>query len=266
MNADLQQFFQLIPNEEAARLYIETKRWSGTPVCTTCSSTNVAECKDHRPLPYRCRDCRKHFSVRTGIALAGSRTELQKWLQIIYVLTSRREGIASNQLAEVLEIDERTTRALAYSIHDLLLSDQQDKKLRRTRRHGIIDPIDAGFDAVVDKLVVNRLSPPPANTTFADEVAGYEYERVKGTLRAVFRALLTVELRTWEGELPDEMWQKFRNLTQWRDSLQSRPQWWNTLVAELLYESLDAGVVRYLLALKPEAAALLAKAKQRYGR
>ncbi|MDR0781206.1 MAG: transposase [Pseudomonadales bacterium] len=243
---DLEHFFKLIPNEEAARLYFETKRWSGTPTCMTCGSTNVAECNNHRPLPYRCRDCRKHFSVRTGVAIGGSRTELQKWLQVVYLLTSLREGVASEQLAQAVGIDERTICTLAQCIHSFYLNGKNYEELRRTRRHGIIEPVAATFDEVVGRLVVERSPASPR----IDEAADYEYERIKGILLAVFRSLLTVELRTWEEKLPDDLWQEFRSLTQWRDNLPNRPPWWNKLVAELLYESFDVGVARYLLAVK----------------
>jgi transposase-like protein len=154
-NLDLQQFFRLIPNEDAARRYLEAKRWNGTPVCVECGSTNVAECKDHRPLPYRCRDCRKHFSVRGGSVLAGSRLALQKWLQIIYLLTSLREGIPSLQLAQALGAGERTTCELAHCIHNLYRSRKSRKKPQNPRQYRVIEPIGEAFDAAVVKLVAD---------------------------------------------------------------------------------------------------------------
>ena len=46
-------------------------------------------------MPYRCRDCRQHFSVRTGTVLAESRLSLHKWLMAIYMMTTARKGTSS---------------------------------------------------------------------------------------------------------------------------------------------------------------------------
>jgi len=62
----LYQFFKRFPDEETAHLYYEQKRWSSGIICPHCGSHQISECKGHRPMACRCRDCRKHFSVRTG--------------------------------------------------------------------------------------------------------------------------------------------------------------------------------------------------------
>ena len=46
-------------------------------------------------MPYRRRDCRKHFSVRTGTVLAESKLPVRKWLMATYLMTSARKGISS---------------------------------------------------------------------------------------------------------------------------------------------------------------------------
>lgn len=118
----LYQFFERFPNEEAARLYFEKNRWGDEPACGHCGSLNVNECKDHRPMPYRCRDCRKHFSVRTGTVLAESRLGLHKWLMAIYIITTARKGIPSPQMAHELGITQKSAWFLAQRIRETWLS------------------------------------------------------------------------------------------------------------------------------------------------
>lgn len=120
------QFFQRFPDEEAARKHFEAQRWGGEPVCGHCGSVNAVECKDHKPMPYRCRDCRKHFSVRTGTVLAESRLPLQKWLLAIYMLTSARKGIPSTQMARELGITQKSAWFLAQRIRETWLKDRDD--------------------------------------------------------------------------------------------------------------------------------------------
>jgi len=120
------QFFQKFPDEEAARKFFEAKRWADEPVCGHCGSANVVEVKDHKPMPYRCRDCRKHFSVRTGTVLAESRLPLIKWLLAIYMLTSARKGIPSTQMARELGVTQKTAWFLAQRIRETWLKDRDD--------------------------------------------------------------------------------------------------------------------------------------------
>jgi transposase-like protein len=120
------QFFQKFPDEEAARKFFEARRWADGPVCGHCGSVNVVEVKDHKPMPYRCRDCRKHFSVRTGTVLAESRLPLIKWLLAIYMLTSARKGIPSTQMARELGVTQKTAWFLAQRIRETWLKDRDD--------------------------------------------------------------------------------------------------------------------------------------------
>lgn len=110
------EFFHKFPNEEAARLYFERYRWKDGVECSYCYSHNIQECKNHIPMPYRCRDCRKHFSVRTDTILAESRLGLHKWLMAMYILNISRKGISSIQLAKHLGVTQKTAWFLAHRI------------------------------------------------------------------------------------------------------------------------------------------------------
>ena len=120
------EFFQKFPNEEAARAYFETKRWNNEATCGHCGSKNATECKDHKPMAYRCKDCRKHFSVRTGTVLAESRLPLQKWLLAIFMMTSARKGIPSTQMARELGITQKSAWFLAQRIRETWMKNGSD--------------------------------------------------------------------------------------------------------------------------------------------
>ena len=118
----LYQFFQRFPNEEVARKYFENNRWSGEISCPHCGGLSVAEIKNHKPMPYRCRGCRQHFSVRTGTVLAESRLPLHKWLMAIYMMTTARKGIPSTQMARELGITQKSAWFLAQRIRETWLA------------------------------------------------------------------------------------------------------------------------------------------------
>lgn len=86
-----------------------------------------------------------------------------------------------------------------------------------------------------------------------DEATGYQYERAEDALQIKLRAFIAEELRAWEKTFPDELWEEFGRLTGWSTPLQSRPKWWGKLVIELIYDTLDADVAKYLRDNKPAA-------------
>ena len=120
----LYQFFAKFPDEEAARKFFENKRWEGTTVCPHCGSETVSECKDHKPMPYRCKSCRKHFSVRTGTVLAESRLPLHKWLMAMYMMTTARKGISSVQMAKELGVTQKSAWFLAQRIRECWMGNE----------------------------------------------------------------------------------------------------------------------------------------------
>jgi transposase-like protein len=118
----LYEMFQRFPNEGAARGYFENLRWSGEVSCPHCGSLSVATIISMKPMPYRCRDCRQHFSVRTGTVLAESRLPLHKWLMAIYMMTTARKGIPSTQVARELGITQKSAWFLAQRIRETWLA------------------------------------------------------------------------------------------------------------------------------------------------
>ncbi|PTE15446.1 IS1595 family transposase [Pseudogemmobacter blasticus] len=121
---NLYQFSKRFPDEEAARKYFENNRWAGDVSCPHCGSFSVAGVKNHKPMPYRCRDCRQHFSVRTGTVLAESRLPLHKWLMAIYMMTAAHNDIPATQMARELGITQKSAWFLAQRIRETWLAGQ----------------------------------------------------------------------------------------------------------------------------------------------
>ena len=84
-----------------------------------------------------------------------------------------------------------------------------------------------------------------------DEATGYQLERAEDELQVKLRAFIAEELRAWEKTFPDELWEEFGRLTNWQGSLNSRPKYWGKLVIELIYDTLDPDVAKYLREHRP---------------
>lgn len=85
-----------------------------------------------------------------------------------------------------------------------------------------------------------------------DEATGYQYERAQDALNVKLQAYIADELRDWETTFPDELWELFGKLTNWKGPLHSRPKWWGHLVNELIYQALDPDIAKYLKENKPK--------------
>ena len=73
------QLLQKFPDDASAERWFEEQRWPEGRFCPDCGSTNIAEVANRKPMPYRCRDCRSHFSVKKGTVMQSSKLGLQKW-------------------------------------------------------------------------------------------------------------------------------------------------------------------------------------------
>lgn len=100
------QLFQLFPDAESARLYLESRLWPNGARCPICASgERITARKDGY---YRCNSCSEDFTVRTGTIFERSHVPLNKWLYAMYLLVTARKGISSIQLSKEIGITQKS--------------------------------------------------------------------------------------------------------------------------------------------------------------
>lgn len=104
-------------DELCEKMFIEA-RWSNGVACVRCGSVNIQERPTRKPQPFRCRDCRKDFSVKTGTVMQGSNLPLRKWAQAIYLLTTNLKGVSSMRLHRELGITQKAAWHLGHRIRE----------------------------------------------------------------------------------------------------------------------------------------------------
>ncbi len=117
-----QPFFH---NEEAAYEYIESKLWTNGPVCPHCGGTernNKLAGASTRIGVYKCYDCRKPFTVKVGTIFEASHIKLNLWLQAIFLISSSKKGISSNQLHRTLGITLKSAWFMSHRIREAMRS------------------------------------------------------------------------------------------------------------------------------------------------
>ena len=97
------------------RTFIES-RWPDGIACVKCGSLNIHERRNRKPQPFRCRDCRKDFSVKTGTVMQGSNLKLSVWAIAMYQMSTSLKGVSSMKLSRDLGISQSSAWHLAHRI------------------------------------------------------------------------------------------------------------------------------------------------------
>jgi len=105
------ELFQMFPDGESARVYMEGKRWPDGVVCPACGEKDRIKVRANGM--YRCNACIQRgastdFSVRTGTIFEKSKIPLNKWLYAMYLLVTARKGISSMQLAKQIGVTQKS--------------------------------------------------------------------------------------------------------------------------------------------------------------
>ena len=111
---------EMFPTEDAARQWFEHQRWPDGVRCARCDGSEVAAVASGKPMPWRCRPCRKYFSVRIGTVMERSKITLKKWAFAIYLYTTNLKGVSSLKLHRDLEITQKSAWFLAHRIREAL--------------------------------------------------------------------------------------------------------------------------------------------------
>ena len=115
----LMEVMRMFPNDAAAeRWFIETRWPDDERGCPHCGSVNTYEVKSRKPQPFRCRDCRDYFSVKTGTVMQGSNLGLQVWALAFYLLATGIKGTSSMKLHRDLGVTQKTAWHLAHRIRE----------------------------------------------------------------------------------------------------------------------------------------------------
>ena len=121
----LLELAEMFPNEDAAREWFESWHWpDGEVACMRCGSLNAYRVKSGKPMPYRCRDCRKYFSLKTNTAMEASNLPLRKWAYAIYLEITSLKGVSSMKLHRDLRIAQSSAWFMLHRIREGLAAEQ----------------------------------------------------------------------------------------------------------------------------------------------
>jgi transposase-like protein len=114
-------------DEAVCREFLAGLRWPVAVACVFCGSKKV-EYIATRSL-WRCKDCRKQFSVKKGTIFEDSPIPLSKWLPAIWLYSAGKKGRSSHQLARDLGITQKSAWFMSHRIRLAMETESFDAPL-----------------------------------------------------------------------------------------------------------------------------------------
>ncbi len=123
-----------ITSEADAYSFMEALRWPEQPVCPHCGSIN-----DHYFLTpkapegrktrtgsvserrvWKCKDCRRQFSVLTGTIFHGSKVPLRTWLFVVFEMAANKNGLAAREIERKYGVSPKTAWYMAHRVREAM--------------------------------------------------------------------------------------------------------------------------------------------------
>lgn len=171
-------------NERSAYAFIERHIWADGRVCPHCGVVDNSSALKSKPGSknkirigvYKCYSCRKPFTVKVGTIFESSHIKMHVWLQAIFLISSSKKGISSNQLSRVLGITLKSAWFLSH-------------RIREAMKDGGLDPL-GGPDGIVeaDETYHGKKSGPAPETT----TRGRPFTKRRGDARKEKRAIVSL--------------------------------------------------------------------------
>lgn len=116
---------RIYTDENAAREHLEALLWPEGPTCPHCGNADAKRItklagKSTRPGVYKCKECRKPFSVTVGTVFERSHIPLHQWVYAVSLLASSKKGISSHQIHRTLGVTYKTAWFMTHRIREAM--------------------------------------------------------------------------------------------------------------------------------------------------
>ena len=100
---------------ENALNFMAALRWSdGIAKCPACGSASSYFLSTRRI--WKCRECKKQFSVKAGTVFEDSPLGLDKWLPAVWLIVNAKNGVSSCKIGRALGVTQKTAWFMLHRI------------------------------------------------------------------------------------------------------------------------------------------------------
>jgi transposase-like protein len=137
----LQQAIIYFSDAENCTNFLSQLRWPDGVECPNCEGREVSYLSTRRL--WKCKSCKKQFSVKAGSIMEDSPIGLDKWLAAIWLIANAKNGISSMEIHRSLGITQKSAWFLLHRIRKAM----QNGSLAKFSGHVEVDETYIGGKA-----------------------------------------------------------------------------------------------------------------------
>lgn len=125
-----------VTDEPSAYKFLEQMRWGDDAYCPHCHSTNVVYLnpadgssrktrtgsRSQRRV-WKCRDCRKQFSVLTGTVFHGTKIKVRTWIFVVFEMCASKNGVSAREVERKYGVTNKTAWFMLHRIREAMKGD-----------------------------------------------------------------------------------------------------------------------------------------------
>lgn len=112
--SNLLEAIQHFSDVDVATDFVAKLRWPNGPVCPRCGGVEYSYLTTRRL--WKCKECKKQYSVKLGTIFEDSPLGLDKWLPAVWLTANSKNGISSHELARALGITQKSAWFMLHRI------------------------------------------------------------------------------------------------------------------------------------------------------
>jgi transposase-like protein len=133
MSLSLPRLADQLKTEADAYKFLERLRWNDQPVCPHCGGIkpyfltpkNGATRKtrtgtDSERRVWKCRECRKQFSVLTGTIFHGTKIPVRYWIFVVFEMASSKNGVAAREIERKYGLSTKSAWFMMHRIREAM--------------------------------------------------------------------------------------------------------------------------------------------------
>jgi len=126
-----------VPTEADAYKLLESLRWENGVVCPHCGSvaahyflkprnqegrkTRTGAVSQRRV--WKCKECRKQFSVLTGTIFHGTKIPVRTWLMVVFEMCASKNGVAAREIERKYDVTPKSAWFMVHRIREAMRRD-----------------------------------------------------------------------------------------------------------------------------------------------